>query len=108
MKKPIVCITDYGFANVDTERKIIEAAGGELRTGQCKSPAQVVLRWHHQRGVCAIPKTIRESELKENLDIFDFELSAEDMAAITALDHNYHFLRPRDWFGLPLWDGNLG
>jgi D-3-phosphoglycerate dehydrogenase len=42
MKKPIVCISDYGFANVDTERKIIEAAGGELLTGQCKTPAQVV------------------------------------------------------------------
>jgi D-3-phosphoglycerate dehydrogenase len=42
MKKPIVCITDYGFANVDSERRIIEAAGGELRTGQCKTPAEVL------------------------------------------------------------------
>jgi D-3-phosphoglycerate dehydrogenase / 2-oxoglutarate reductase len=42
MKKPLVCITDYGFANVDAERRIVEAAGGELRTGQCKTPAEVL------------------------------------------------------------------
>ena len=73
-----------------------------------KSTAQVVLRWHFQRGVCAIPKTIRENELKENLDVYNFALTKEDMTAITALDSNYHYLRPRDWFGLPMWDGNLG
>lgn len=42
MKKPIVCITDYGFANVDNERNIVEAAGAELRTGQCKTAAEVI------------------------------------------------------------------
>jgi D-3-phosphoglycerate dehydrogenase len=42
MKKPLVCITDYGFANIDSERQIIEAVGGELRSGQCKTPAEVI------------------------------------------------------------------
>jgi D-3-phosphoglycerate dehydrogenase len=42
MKKPIVCITDYGFANIDTERDIVEDAGAELRTGQCKTAAEVI------------------------------------------------------------------
>lgn len=42
MKKPLVCITDYGFANIDTERRIVEAAGGELRAGQCKTSAEVL------------------------------------------------------------------
>jgi D-3-phosphoglycerate dehydrogenase len=42
MKKPLVCITDYGFANVEAERRLVEAAGGELRTGQCKTPAEVL------------------------------------------------------------------
>ena len=41
MKKPLVCITDYGFANIDSERQIIEAVGGELRSGQCRKPAEV-------------------------------------------------------------------
>lgn len=53
MKKPLVCITDYGFSNVDTERRIIEAAGGELRTGQCKTPSEVIELCHEADVVIA-------------------------------------------------------
>jgi diketogulonate reductase-like aldo/keto reductase len=48
--------------------------------------AQVVLRWLIQRGVVAIPKSVRKERMKENFDVFDFELSTEDMIAITSLD----------------------
>lgn len=51
-----------------------------------KSVAQVILRWLTQRGVIAIPKSVRKERMEENLNIFDFELSAEDMEAIKALD----------------------
>jgi len=51
-----------------------------------KSVAQVVLRWLTQRGVVAIPKTVKKERMKENFDIFDFELSTEDMEAIATLD----------------------
>lgn len=51
-----------------------------------KSIAQVILRWLTQRGVVAIPKSVRKERMKENFDIFDFELHAEDMEAIKALD----------------------
>lgn len=51
-----------------------------------KSLAQVVLRWLTQRGVVAIPKSVRKERMEENFNIFDFELSAEDMTAITTLD----------------------
>ena len=51
-----------------------------------KSLAQVVLRWLTQRGVVAIPKTVRKERMAENFDIFDFELSAEDMSVISTLD----------------------
>ena len=53
-----------------------------------RSVAQVVLRWLTQRGVIAIPKSARKERIKENFNIFDFELSAEDMAAIATLDKN--------------------
>ena len=51
-----------------------------------KTIAQVVLRWLTQRGIVAIPKSVRKERMKENFDVFDFELSAADMDAITALD----------------------
>jgi diketogulonate reductase-like aldo/keto reductase len=51
-----------------------------------KSIAQVILRWLVQRGVVAIPKSVRKERMAENFAIFDFELSLEDMTAIASLD----------------------
>ncbi|WP_242918031.1 aldo/keto reductase [Pontibacter liquoris] len=51
-----------------------------------KSIAQVVLRWLIQRGVVAIPKSVHKDRIKENFNIFDFELSQQDMEAIVSLD----------------------
>ncbi|MEU6991141.1 aldo/keto reductase [Streptomyces sp. NPDC046465] len=51
-----------------------------------KSVAQVVLRWLIQRGIGAIPKSVRAGRMAENIDIFDFELSDHQMAQITTLD----------------------
>lgn len=54
------------------------------RTG--KSPAQVILRWHIQIGSAVIPRSTRSEGLAENIDLFDFELSPDEMEAIAALD----------------------
>lgn len=51
-----------------------------------KSIAQVVLRWLLQRGIVAIPKSVRRERMAENFDVFDFELDAEDLATIEKLD----------------------
>ena len=51
-----------------------------------KSAAQVVLRWHLQLGNLVIPKTSNPDRLSENIDVFDFELDASDMAAMLAMD----------------------
>ena len=53
-----------------------------------KTIAQVVVRWLTQRGIVAIPKSVRKERMAENFNVFDFQLSAEDMEAIKTLDTN--------------------
>lgn len=58
----------------------------EIATRHEKSVAQVILRWMVQRNVIVIPKSVRPERMKENLEIFNFELSDKDMEAIKTLD----------------------
>jgi diketogulonate reductase-like aldo/keto reductase len=58
----------------------------EIAAAHAKASAQVMLRWHLQQGRQAIPKSVTPSRIAENLDIFDFELTAEQLTAIDALD----------------------
>ena len=53
-----------------------------------KTPAQVVLRWHIERGDIVFPKSVTPARIKENIGIFGFELPGEDVEAITALNRN--------------------
>ncbi|MBG0851188.1 aldo/keto reductase [Streptomyces spinoverrucosus] len=53
-----------------------------------RTPAQVVLRWHLQLGNVVIPKSVTPSRIKENIDVFDFSLDTEDLAAISALNED--------------------
>lgn len=71
------------------------AKGGELLSDPIvvgiaerhgKTPAQVVLRWHLRIGNIVIPKSVTPERVRENFDVFDFDLSADDLAAIAGLD----------------------
>lgn len=66
-----------------------ELAGAAVAHG--KSAAQVVIRWHLQNGTIVFPKTANRARLAENADVFDFELSASEMAAIDAMDEQHNF-----------------
>jgi 2,5-diketo-D-gluconate reductase A len=59
---------------------------GEIAAAHDKTPSQVTLRWHIERGDIVFPKSVREERMRENFDIFDFTLSEAEVAAITALD----------------------
>jgi diketogulonate reductase-like aldo/keto reductase len=58
----------------------------EIAARYGRTPAQVVLRWHIEHGLCAIPKSVKPHRISENLDVFDFSLTPEEVAAIDDLD----------------------
>jgi diketogulonate reductase-like aldo/keto reductase len=63
-----------------------DPAIGEIAKAHGKSPAQVMLRWHLQQGRQVIPKSTKPARIAENFDVFDFDLTGEQLAAIDALD----------------------
>jgi diketogulonate reductase-like aldo/keto reductase len=63
-----------------------DAVIGRIAEAHGKSPAQVMLRWGLQHGRSVIPKSVRPERIAQNIDVFDFELSADEMAAIDGLD----------------------
>ncbi len=68
-------------AACSSERALVEIAAKHRKT-----PAQVVIRWHLDSGLIAIPKTVRSERLKENIGALDFKLDGDDMQRIEALD----------------------
>lgn len=69
----------------------------ETARRHARTAAQVLLRWGIQRGTAVIPKTSNPARLKENLGIFDFQLSDDEMKAISALNRNRRFNDPGDF-----------
>jgi Aldo/keto reductases, related to diketogulonate reductase len=67
-----------------------------------KSVAQVILRWDLQRGVITIPKSVHEERIVQNADVYDFELSEDDIKEINGLDTDKRSL----WYGDFFWSGN--
>ncbi len=61
-----------------------------------KTPAQVVIRWHLDSGLIVIPKSVTPSRIRENFDVLDFHLDADDLAAITACDQDRRIGRDPD------------
>ena len=73
-----------------------------------KTPAQVALRWQLQLGNVVIPKSVTPSRIAENIDVFDFELSAADMESVGALDGDPNGVPERTTAsGLPIWQPSL-
>ncbi|KAK6916650.1 NADP-dependent oxidoreductase domain [Dillenia turbinata] len=68
-----------------------------------KTPAQIVLRWGIQRNTVVIPKSSKLERLKENFQVFDFELSKEDMELISGIDRKYRTNQPAKFWGIDLY-----
>jgi 2,5-diketo-D-gluconate reductase A len=76
-----------------------EPALAAIASAHGRTPAQVVLRWHVQQGLVAIPKSSDPERLALNLDVFDFELSGEELAAVYAVDAGDADIMDSDEFG---------
>jgi len=83
---PIGGITFYPGWGEKRENVMQDAALAAIAAAHGKSPAQVMLRWHIQEGRSAIPKSTNPGRIAENVDVFDFELTSDEIAAIDALD----------------------
>lgn len=68
-----------------------------------KTAAQISLRWGIQRNTVVIPKTSKLERLKENFQVFDFELSKEDMELISSMDREYRTNQPAKFWGIDLY-----
>jgi 2,5-diketo-D-gluconate reductase A len=78
-----------------------DATIAELATRHDRTPAQIVLRWHLQLGNVVIPKSATQSRIEENMDVFGFELSEDDIAAIEELDRGQRTGPDPDTFVAP-------
>lgn len=72
--------------NGNERNPFAEPALVELGEKYSKTPAQIMLRWHLDHGFSAIPKSVRPDRIRENFDVFDFTLTAEEITSIDALD----------------------
>lgn len=86
-QEPLGILTEAWGPLGQAKYELAELPGlADIATAHGKSIAQVVLRWHLQEGIIVFPKSSKRERLQENLDVFDFELSADDMSAIAAMD----------------------
>ncbi|MBM6774216.1 aldo/keto reductase [Olsenella profusa] len=81
----------HGDAEIMREPVLVEAA-----QAHGKSVAQVILRWALQEGVVVFPKTLNPEHMRENFDVFGFELSADEMARIDAIPQHPYYVVPED------------
>lgn len=88
----------------DDKRLIGEAVFSRLAGKYGKSNVQIILRWHIQTGNIVFPKTTNPQHMKDNFDLFDFELTADEMAEINALDNGRRFFN----MTLEQQEANLG
>ncbi|KAK5086183.1 D-xylose reductase [Cryomyces antarcticus] len=73
----------------------------EIADKHGKTPAQVLLRWATQRDVAVIPKSNNQNRLAQNLDVCSFDLSADELKRISALDQGLRFNNPPN-YGVPI------
>ncbi len=108
LHKNDIAVTAYsplgrqGVKDITTEKRLFdEEVVKSIAQTHKKSIGQVLLRWAIQRGTIAIPKSTSPDRIKENIDIFDFELTTDEMGQINALNKNLRLVDPGESWGFP-------
>lgn len=89
-----------GYSPLARGQKLDDPTLGEVAAAYGKTPAQVLIRWQLQHDVVVIPKSSHPERIRENADVFDFEITAEDMARLDALNADESILT---WRPEPNW-----
>lgn len=89
-----IAVTSY--SPLARGRKLADPALAAIAARYHKTPAQVAIRWVLQQGIIVIPKSVHRERILENAQVFDFEISAADMAALDGLNDNYSVVSA-DW-----------
>jgi len=76
----------------------------ELASNYGKSPAQIILKWTLQQQIAIVPKSLNHNRLKENRDLFDFELTQEELHKVSSLNKNLRFNDPGKYADIPIFD----
>jgi diketogulonate reductase-like aldo/keto reductase len=92
---PLGAASYHGIGMAEPHESVLaEPVVQDIAARLGRTPAQVVLRWGVQRGTAVVPMTSNPARLSENLSLFDFELTPDDMAALSALDRHRRFNDP--------------
>lgn len=95
---PLGALSYFSLGMADKDESLLEVPViKQIAAAHEKTPAQVLLRWGVQRGTAVIPKTSNPERLRENLDLFDFELTDDQMQQIGSLDRGRRFNDPGDF-----------
>ena len=92
------------FLKAPTQRLIDDATIVEIARTHTKTPSQILIRWAIERGCVVIPKSVTPSRIQENIAVFDFTLTEEDMHAIEKLERNARIVDPYAWGKIPYFN----
>jgi alcohol dehydrogenase (NADP+) len=100
-KIQVTAYSPLGSSDKNMQRPIDDKTVIEIANQYKRTPAQILIRWSLQRGLIVIPKSTNFDRVAENINVFNFKLSGEDMEKINELNKNYRFVDPIEWWGLP-------
>jgi diketogulonate reductase-like aldo/keto reductase len=100
-KIQVTAYSPLGSSDINMHRPIDDKTIIEIAAQYKKTPAQILIRWSLQRNLIVIPKSTNLDRVAENINIFDFELSNEDIEKINKLNKNHRFVDPIEWWGIP-------